>query len=177
MDSWFDISINTSFSTFQIGDGPPGGHPHRCFMGRTRKDVDKKLIRILKKEPAYLAALTKQVKCDRKTTKTHLSDLQVNGLVDSIRFSNMTIYHLKDQKPWWKYLKDGKKRTDVFDNYYLKNIDEASKSNYLEGVDRNVDSGMKSARQVGENLVKISELIEEAKELEKQKFCFLFWCW
>ena len=78
----------------------------------------------------------------------------------------------------WNLLKDSKKRVDAFDNH-LKNIDEASKSNHLTNVGKNVDSGIKSARQAGENLVKISELIEEAKQLEKQepKFCFLWWCW
>lgn len=79
-------------------------------MGRKREDIDEKLIRILKKQPAYLASLARQVKCDRKTAKTHLSDLQVNGLVESVRFSNMTIYHMKDQKPWWKYMKPKARR-------------------------------------------------------------------
>ena len=109
----------------------------------------------------------------------------INDLEKGVEVSEKSLTGLTFQKKEaqekintaWNHLKDTKKRIDAFDNYYLKNIDEASKSNYLEGVDRNVDAGMESARKAGENLVKISELIEEAKELEKQKFCFLWWCW
>jgi len=77
----------------------------------------------------------------------------------------------------WDYLKENKKRINALHNYYLKNIDKHIEGNYLDGVKREINRAENSAEKVVDNLEKVSILIEDAKQLEKQKFCFLFWCW
>jgi len=77
----------------------------------------------------------------------------------------------------WDYLKESKIRTDVFYKKYLKEVDSSIANNEHYQVQPIIDSAKNSADIAGDNLKKISALIEEAKELEKQKFCFLWWCW
>lgn len=74
----------------------------------------------------------------------------------------------------WDLSKETQKRVDALHSYYLKNMDIS--------IEKNIgawqyDGAKSSAGKAGANLVEISQLIEEAKQLESQKFCFLWWCW
>lgn len=76
----------------------------------------------------------------------------------------------------WDYLKENKIRIDILYSDYLKDIQDYIDNNNPEGVKAEIERAYSSVSQTEDNLLKISKLIEEAKELEKQKFCFLFWC-
>ena len=95
-------------------------------------------------------------------------------------YSNEANDKLSDAKV---LLQNSKVKVSNLQNFNLKYIDKSIENVDIDNVKRQVDSGKKSAFTAGENLVEISKLIEEAKELEKpkekqkEKFCFLFWCW
>ena len=77
----------------------------------------------------------------------------------------------------WDLLKENKKSVDRIQNSYLKNIDRFIEDDNLDRITKEVYYAENSAKKIDDNLKEISKLIEEAKELEKQKFCFLWWCW
>jgi len=76
----------------------------------------------------------------------------------------------------WDYLKENKIRIDNLYSDYLKNIQDYIDINNPEGVKAEIDRAYSSVSYAEDNLLKISKLIEGAKELEIQKICFLFWC-
>jgi len=141
---------------------------------------NKKQSTKISEELVRKVQVEKEIQSLRNSFVDAISDIEKGVEVSEKSLTGLTFQKKEAQEKIntaWDLLKEDKNRLNAFDNYYLKNIDQHSKSNYLDGVDRSVNSGMESARKAGENLVKISELIEEAKQLEKQKFCFLWWCW
>jgi len=74
-------------------------------------------------------------------------------------------------------LKSTKKEIKLLESHFLKNLDLGIESNDLKKFESYHEPAENSATNSGIKLVEISELIEDAKKLEKQKFCFLWWCW
>lgn len=122
----------------------------------------------------------------RNDFKNTINDLE-KGIQEAEKsFIGLTFYSneandkLKESKV---LLQNSKVKVSNLQNFNLKYIDESIEIGSIDNVKRQVDSGKKSAFIAGENLVEISMLIEEAKQLEKskekqkEKFCFLFWCW
>lgn len=152
-------------------------------------DVDKLELDLMAKQPSgskstRIVEATEEEKKEILFLKDQFLEV-INDLEKGVDVSQKSLTGLTFQKKEaqekinkaWDYLKDSQKRIDSLRNHYLKNIDAAAESNYLKGVQRNIDTAKNSASITGNNLIKISELIEEAKSLDKQKFCFLFWCW
>ena len=77
----------------------------------------------------------------------------------------------------WDYLKTNKMKITILNSDYLENIQDYIDNNNIEGAKSEIKKADSSVSQAENNFLKISKLIEEAKELEKQKFCFLWWCW
>jgi len=109
----------------------------------------------------------------------------INDLEKGVEISEQSLIGLTFQKKEaqekinsaWDLLKENKKRLDTVKNYYLEKMDMGIERNDLDIFQSYYDSTKESIPVVTDNLRDISKLIEEAKELEKQKFCFLFWCW
>jgi len=119
----------------------------------------------------------------RNDFKNTINDLEKGIQVAEKSFIGLTFYSneandkLKEAKV---LLQNSKVKVNNIQNFNLKHIDESIEIGSIDNVKRQVDSGKKSAFTAGENLVEISKLIEEAKQLEKpkeKKFCFLWWCW
>jgi len=76
----------------------------------------------------------------------------------------------------WTKLKETREIIDTI-HFYSLNINHFLEDNVQGDVRSQYDAGKQQASKAGKNLIEISELIEDAKLLDKPQFCFLFWCW
>ena len=108
-----------------------------------------------------------------------IKDLESSVEISEKSLSGLTFQKKEAQEKInraWDLLKQNQRKMDDINSHLMATDDNIERNNFDIAQIR-IDNGKDFAEKVEQNLVEISKLIEEAKEFEKQKFCFLWLCW